>query len=226
MPTRIRHQMKLSTDRDLVQVGLVTLGVFAATAGLAYFAYFAHVVYVARRAPIAPLDAEKIFLFGKHSPSGELDMDFEARIARAVELHTDRPVHWVFLGGGVTGQPSEAEIAFQHLQSRGVDVGDRFHLEAESRDTLQNLRNARDLIGDKISVKVALLSSRYHLARCQVYARNLGFKAELCAAEPSLRWTFRNFFRLAGEAGYVMLSDIGTKWAKLTRNKRMLDRVT
>lgn len=226
MATRLNHQISLSTDRDVVQAALVTLGVLTVTAGTAYFAYFAHVVRVARRAPVAPVEAEKVLLFGKHSPDGLLDVDFEARVTRAVELHRARPVHWVFLGGGEPGQPTEAEIAFKHLSSRGVNVGAEYDIEADSRDTLQNLRNARDLMGDSVRAKVALLSSRYHLARCEIYARNLGMEAELCAAEPKLAWSFRNFYRLAGEAGYVMLSDIGAKWAKLTRNKRMLDRVT
>ena len=32
--------------------------------------------------------------------------------------------------------------------------------------------------------------------------------------------------RIAGEAGYLCLLDIGTRWARLTRSRRMLDRVT
>ena len=60
-------------------------------------------------------------------------------------------------------------------------------LESESRDTLQNLRNARVMLGEGMRSRVTLLSSRYHLARCALFARQLGYDWELCAAEPRLR---------------------------------------
>ena len=50
--------------------------------------------------------------------------------------------------------------------------------------------------------------------------------APVCAAEPRLSWSPRMLLRLAGEAGYVCLTDLGTRWARLVRNARMLERVT
>lgn len=231
MQTRSIHRRKLTLDRDVLQVGLVTLTATVATAGLLYVAYFAHVVRVARRAPVAPLEAQGVLLFGKFSPDGSLDDDFEARIARAVDLHRSRqeqPVSWVLLGGGEPGQLTEAEIAHRHLSDRGVAfASDGVHLETASRDTLENLRNARDILKAKGLSKVALLTSRYHLARCQIYAENLGFEApELLGAEPKLAWRWRTFTSLASETAYVMLSHVGTAWARVTRNKRMLDRLS
>ena len=32
--------------------------------------------------------------------------------------------------------------------------------------------------------------------------------------------------RRAGEAGYVCLTDVGTRWARFIRHRRMLERVT
>ncbi|MFQ6313112.1 ElyC/SanA/YdcF family protein [Lysobacter capsici] len=99
-------------------------------------------------------------------------------------------------------------------------------LEQDSRDTLQNLRNARIVLGDGMRSRVTLLSSRYHLARCAWFARHLGYDWELCAAEPRLELGPRMLLRLAGEAAYVCMSDIGARWAKLTGNRRMLSRLT
>jgi vancomycin permeability regulator SanA len=232
MKSRLHHRIALTLDRDVLQVSAVALAATMATAGLLYVAYFAHVVRVARRAPIASTEADQVLLFGKFSPDGKPDDDFEARIARAVELHrsseaAQKPVSWVLLGGGEPGQPSEAEIAHRQLSDRGVAFGaGRVHLEQMSRDTLQNLQNAREMLRAAGSRKVALLSSRYHLARCQIYARQLGFDSELLAAEPRLPWRWTTFGSLAGEAAYVMLSDIGARWARLTRNARILKRVT
>ena len=50
--------------------------------------------------------------------------------------------------------------------------------------------------------------------------------AEVCAAEPAWDWRPGALLRIAGEAAYVCLTDIGTRWARLTRNTRMLARVT
>ena len=66
------------------------------------------------------------------------------------------------------------------------------------------------------------LSPRIHAA----FARQLGIEAELCAAEPRLALTPRILWRLAGEAGYLCLLDIGTRWARLIRSRRILERVT
>ena len=99
-------------------------------------------------------------------------------------------------------------------------------IESQSRDTLQNLRNARLLLGEGMRTRVTLLSNRYHLARCALFARQLGFDWELCAAEARLRMGPATLWRLAGEAAYVCWIDLGTRWARLIGNRRMLERVT
>ena len=133
----------------------------------------------------------------------------------------------VLLGGGPDGQPTEAEVARAALIDRAAVDESVLHLERASRDTLQNLRNAREVLRAAAHQgPVVLLTSRYHLARCGQFARQLGIEAELCAAEPRLTLTPRTLWRLAGEAGYLCLLDIGTRWARLIRSRRMLERVT
>jgi hypothetical protein len=74
--------------------------------------------------------------------------------------------------------------------------------------------------------RVTLLSNRYHLARCALFARQLGFNWELCAAEPEWRWHPRALLHVAGEAAFVCWSDIGSRWARLIGHRRMLSKVT
>ncbi|MFZ5657466.1 MAG: YdcF family protein [Pseudomonadota bacterium] len=227
MSTRTAHQLSLFGDRDVLHTGIVALGACVLTAGLVYVGYFVHVVRTARRAPCAPERGERVLLFGKHAPGGRIDADFQARLDRAVNLWRDRaPRHVVLLGGGAQGEPTEAEIARDALLARGLSPDAPLQLESASRDTLQNLRNARQMLGDAVRERVTLLSNRYHLARCALFARQLGFDVELCAAEPRLPMHPRSWLRLAGEAAYVCWVDIGTRWARLTRNQRMLARVT
>jgi len=215
-------------DTDVLQaVGAAGLACVL-SAGLVYVGYLWHVAKVARRTGCEPATRDCLLVFGKHAPAGRIDPDFNARLERAGSLLRVDPHRQVLLlGGGPAGVPSEAEVARLELRARGVPEAVPLLLEDASRDTLQNLRNARDLLqrlGQ--SGPVTLLSSRYHLARCQQFAKQLGIEAELCAAEPRLRMSLRTVRALASEAAYLCITDLGTRWARLTRSQRMLSRVT
>jgi uncharacterized SAM-binding protein YcdF (DUF218 family) len=235
MSSRRSHRLAVIGDGDALHAGVVAAAACVLSAGLVYLGYFVHVLRVARQAPCLPVRGECVLLFGKHAPHGRIDRDFAARLERAVTLWSERPpASVVLLGGGAQGEPSEAEIARRALVARGVG-GVPLQMEAQSRDTLQNLRNARDLLrvtargGTALQgtlPRVTLLSSRYHLARCALFARQLGFEWELCAAEPRLPLGPRTLARLATEAAFVCWSDLGTRWARLIGHRRMLARVT
>lgn len=228
MPSRVAHRLNLFMDRDALHAGAVAAAACVLSAGLVYAGYFLHVLRIARAAPSEPELGESLLLFGKHAPQGRIDADFAARLERAASLWPGRPPRRVvLLGGGAAGAPSEAEVAQRGLLAR-VAVGDvPLLLEAQSRDTLQNLRNARVLLqGAAQHGRVTLLSNRYHLARCALFARQLGFDWELCAAEPEWRWRPRALLHIAGEAAFVCWSDIGTRWARLIGHRRMLSKVT
>jgi uncharacterized SAM-binding protein YcdF (DUF218 family) len=228
MSSRSAHRRALFGDRDVLHSGAVTAAACLFSGGLVYLGYLLHVLRVAHSAPCRPERGECVLLFGKHAPHGRIDRDFEARLERAVSLwHAQPPGTVVLLGGGAVNEASEAEIARRELLARGIDAGTALRLEGQSRDTLQNLRNARELLRDGAAdVRVTLLSNRYHLARCALFARQLGFDWELCAAESTFSWAPRTMLRIAGEAGYVCWSDIGTRWARLIGHRRMLARVT
>ncbi len=236
MSSRQDHRLALLGDGDVLHSGFVAAAACVLSAGLLYVGYLVHVVRVARRAPCQPEQGDCVLLFGKHAPHGRIDPDFQARLDRALVLwNVHRPSRVVLLGGGADGEETEAEVARAELLARGLDTRVPLQLEGQSRDTLQNLRNARELLrGGAIRLqavagalpRVTLLSNRYHLARCALFARQLGFDCELCAAEPRLAWGPRSLLRLAGEAAYLCWSDVGTRWARLIGHQRMLARVT
>lgn len=226
MSSRLAHRLSLFGDRDVLQVAVVAAAACVLSAGLVYLGYFVHVLRVARNAPCRPERGECVLVFGKHAPGGRLDRDFQARLDRAAALWQHAPPRSVvLLGGGAAGEASEAELARQGLFARGLGEDAPLRLECESRDTLQNLRNARVMLGEGMRSRVTLLSSRYHLARCALFARQLGYDWELCAAEPRLELGPRMVLRLAGEAAYVCLSDLGARWARLVGNRRMMERI-
>jgi vancomycin permeability regulator SanA len=226
--SRAAHQLGLFRDRDVLHTLGVAAAACALSAGLVYVAYFVHVLRIARTAPCEVERGDCVLLFGKHAPGGRVDTDFSARLQRAAHLWQRRPPRRVILlGGGPPEGPSEAELAQSGLIALGIASDALLVLEAQSRDTLQNLRNARTLLrADAHAGPVTLLSSRYHLARCALFARQLGIDAEVCAAEPALGWRPATLWRIAGEAAYVCWADLGTRWARLIGNQRMLARVT
>ena len=225
--TRLDHRRRLLLDRDVLHAGVVAGALCVLSAGLVYVGYFAHVVRIARRAPTRPEHGDTLLLFGKHAPGGRLDADFAARVARAADVwRTQPPRTIVLLGGSAPGHPAEADVAREALLAEGVAADAPLRLEKTSRDTLQNLRNARSLLAaDAHRGRVTLLSSRYHLARCALFARQLGFDWELCAAEPALRLTPTMLWRLAGEAAYVCWIDLGSRYARLIGHRRMVERM-
>lgn len=227
MSSRIVHRFSLAIDRDVLHAGVVALSACVLSAGLVYVGYFVHVLRIAKRAPCEPEHGDCVLLFGKNAPRGRIDRDFAARLDRAVSLwQRTPPRNFVLLGGGAQGERSEAEVARDALHARGLDREVAMQIESQSRDTLQNLRNARLLLGEGMRMRVTLLSNRYHLARCALFANQLGYDWELCAAEAKLRLGPGTLWRIAGEAAYVCWIDLGTRWARLTRNQRMLARVT
>lgn len=226
--TRLDHRRRLFLDRDVLHAGAVAALACVLSAGLVYLGYLVHVARTARRAPTVPAEGDCLLVFGKHAPDGVPDADFLARVRRAAAIWRARPPRLiVLLGGGPPGAPTEAAVARTALLTEGVAADMPLLLEETSRDTLQNLRHARDLLAASgHRGRVTLISNRYHLARCALFARQLGFDWEPCAADPALHWSPRLLWRLIGEAGYVCWIDLGTRWARLIGHRRMLERVT
>ena len=73
---------------------------------------------------------------------------------------------------------------------------------------------------------MALVTSRYHLARCLLLARRLGFDALPIAAEPALPRQWRYAGLLLVEASYLMWIDLGLRWATLIGHRRMSSRIS
>lgn len=228
--SRLLLRLKLLVDGDALHALAVAAAACVLSLGLVYVGYVVHVWRVARTAPCVPDRGDCLLLFGKHAPAGRLDADFQARLSRAATLWESRPSRsMLLLGGGPAGAPTEAALAHQALLALGVADDAPLLLEDRSRDTLQNLRNARlllDVEAPGTPPAVTLLSSRYHLARCAFLADRLGLDWELCAAEPTLSWRPDTLWRIAREAAYVCWMDIGTRWARIIGHQRMIARLS
>jgi uncharacterized SAM-binding protein YcdF (DUF218 family) len=214
-------------DTDAWHALVVATLAMMASAGLLYVYYWRQVARMAQGAPTAPRKARHLLVFGKQLRDGAPDPELRARVARARIALLDDDSRTAWLLGGRTGEgPSEAEAARELLLTLGVPHSTRIELEAASAHTLENLRHARELIAQGDGGTVALVSSRYHLARCALMARALGFDYELCAAEDRLAWHPSAIAALSREALLTLWFDIGRRYARLIGHRRMLARVS
>lgn len=217
-----RHLSDLDVWHSLAVSALAVV----ASGGLLWLFFFLRTLVLAQRAPLQPRTAATLLLFGKRLDGGTIDADYAARIERVAILMRSRHCAALLLGGRTGAGLSEAEAALGALRRHGVPTDADIRCEDASTDTLENLRNARALLGESAAARVALVSSRYHLPRCLLLARSLGFDAEIVAAEPRLRLRPGLLVRLALEASYCLWFDIGRRWARLIGHRRMVDRVT
>lgn len=201
------------------------------SAGTVWLGYVVHVWRIARRAPTGLPGRWVVLVFGKQLRGDEPGPDYLARLARACELlRAGVACRILLLGGRSGGTRSEAEAGHAWLCGQGLPAGVQVELEQESVDSLENLRHARGLLqgGDRAEVlpPVALLTSRYHLARCLLLARRLGFDGHAVAAEDALPRTPRYLALLLMEATYLMWIDLGVRWARLIGHRRMAARIS
>jgi uncharacterized SAM-binding protein YcdF (DUF218 family) len=172
-----------------------------------------------------------LLVFGRQLVRNEPECDYRMRLTRALVLmRAGATARVLLLGGRSGGDRSEAQAGHAWLRQQGLPAGAAVDLEQESVDSLENLRHARGLLqsGDRAEVMppVALLTSRYHLARCLLLARRLGFDGHPLAAEPALPRTPRYLARLVLEATYLMWIDLGVRWAQLIGHRRMAARIS
>lgn len=227
-----RGPWRYLSDRDVLHAAAITVLAVVATGGLVWVGYWLHVWRVARRSPQVPPAPMTALVFGRRLVGDEPERDFQARLGRALALvregHSDTVL---LLGGHGGGRVSEAAAGAAWLRQRGLPAGTRLVLEQASIDSLENLRHARALLREEGPLSrglppVALVTSRYHLARCQWLARRLGFdRCVTIAAEDRLTWSFRLWKRLAAESGYVMWIDLGWRWARWIGHGRIVARL-
>jgi len=200
--------------------------VILATAGLSLGAACVHVWRVARRSEV-PRQADRLLVLGMQLKDGRLERDYRLRLLRACRLARRRPgVRLLILGGRTDPQgPSEARAGAQFLESRGIEPG-LVQLEDASRHTLENLCEARALLCGEQGQRVALITSRHHMARSLAMARSLGMDLIPCPAEPPWPAGPAGVFKLLHEAWLLHWYQTGRVFARLMNHRGMLSRIS
>jgi len=217
-------------DWDAVLTLALTFALLPLTLGAALIPPLRRVLRAGRVPLTAPSDPGPWLLVpGKRLVDGRPDRDFAARLRAAATLACEHPGCTILVLGGVTGSASISEAAAgEHfLRALPEGMGLRVRQEAHSQDTLTNLRNARELLRTTApGLPVLLVSNRYHLARIGLIAASLGIAHRFWPAEATLPQGPGTWGRLVREAFYCLWFGVGRGWARLTRNRRMLNRIT
>jgi uncharacterized SAM-binding protein YcdF (DUF218 family) len=217
-------------DRDVLHSLVVTLVAFVASGGTLLLGYFVHVWRIAARSPRRPARPGVVLVFGRRLVDDVPEREYRQRLGRCLRLAREGLAERVLLLGGISGgQVSEAAAGADWLRARRMPEHVPMLLEQLSIDSLENLRQARILLtaedGAPPPHETVLVSSRYHLARCMLLARRLGFEPYPVGAEPLLPRSGRYMRRMLLEAAYVMWIDVGLRWAALIGHRRMAARV-
>jgi uncharacterized SAM-binding protein YcdF (DUF218 family) len=212
--------------------GAATLGLalaaIAASGGLTLLAALAWTAWEGWTAPTAPhrpAEGARILVLGRRLPAdGRPGTEFRARLARAAALHAALSgAEIVILGGApAPDRPTEADAGRAWLIAHGVPAA-AIRTETRSRHTLENLRCYRATF-PVASGPLLLVTSRTHLPRSRRMAAELGLDCLGCAAETQRSAALRPL-RPLHEAFLLHWYVIGSRYAALTRNARMLARI-
>lgn len=216
------HLRRIRTDKEIRKGLVVAVMVTVATLGTNILLTWLAVVFMAARPRRRP-EAGMVWVCGHRLRAGRISPAYRRRLDALAGLMKRTPgITAVLLGGG---RPSEAAAGRDYLAARyGIGAG-RVHLEEVSTNSFENLRNARELLGPDGGEVLHILSSRYHLARLRVFARQLGLEARLVPAERVFIPGLGNLLATGREAAYLCWFITGRGWARLTGNRRMLVRI-
>ncbi|WP_455198268.1 YdcF family protein [Kaarinaea lacus] len=174
-------------------------------------------------------DNQSLLVLGKKLDNGKADEEYQQRLQRAATLLNQQAVEQVIILGGITGgnPVSEAKAGKDTLVSLGVDAS-KIVTEDRSRHTLENLRFAREMLGNNATSQqqVAIITNRYHLARAHTLASGLKIDHALCAAEDRFSLDLKLLAKLMVEAYFLHWYYSGKYWSLWTNNKKWLERIT
>ncbi|MBS1174255.1 MAG: multidrug transporter [Burkholderiaceae bacterium] len=117
-------------------------------------------------------------VLGAKTRGGVMSNVLRARVDEAIALYQSGQVqHLIFTGGfrdkDPAREPSESHLARAYAMGRGIP-NSVIWIEEFSTDTYSNIQQAKHIIEQQKFAEVLLVSDRWHLARAQKMAQDLG----------------------------------------------------
>ena len=199
-----------------MEVLLVAVLVIVGSLGISFAVALGRVLWTAVTAPTF-VENRTLLVPGKKLEGNLPDQDFRFRLDRAAALASNS-LSTVILGAATAdAQVSEASAGLGYLRAQYPNYSGHIDLEQASTTTFENFRNAREMLGGDRAC--AVISNRYHLARCLSLARSVGVNVVPVAAEAKIRLPLMAWLR---EAWFMHLFDVGKCWAQLRRHRELL----
>jgi len=200
--------------------------IIGVTAGVSYILTLLYAISFAKKSTITAQGSHHLLVLGMQLQNNEPNEYYKSRLDRAAACMHEDPSLVTILLGGITANAniSEAQAGKQYLLNAGINESN-IRIEDNSRHTLENLKQARDLLQLEDG-KVTIISNRFHLARVHSLANGFKITHRLCAAEEYLPINEVTLLRLLIEAFEIHWYYAGKAFAHLTRNKYMLNRIT
>lgn len=198
------------------------------TLGIAWYVQIWRILRTSKSCFSQPLVANVWIVFGKKLQQDKIDATYRQRLDRVIENTATFSPQLVILQGGVTKRNtiSEAKAGKAYLQSQIFNLNFQLILESSSRNTLENLKQTRNYLQThQRALNVCLISNRYHLHRCAVIAKNLGFNVEFLPAEKHWVLNCQQLSNVLLEAFFLNWYWTGRVVSQLLKNKRMLDKI-
>lgn len=141
---------------------------------------------------------DMLLILGCRVRGDTAEQTLEMRIEAAAEYLKENKNVIVIACGGIVHDDqtkSEAEVIYEGLVARGVE-SERIILEDKSTTTKENFLNAKKILADMgENLKVAMLSSEFHLLRASLLAKKCGLPVTTVAAPSPRELKLKNYVR-------------------------------
>lgn len=172
---------------------LLTVGI------VCYGALVGYVVYREKHIP-EPSAYDVIIVLGAQvQATGEPSVQLRWRLDKAVEMYFASPCPVIVCGAQGKDEPRpEAEVMRDLLIADGIPA-ERIYSDPLSRDTYQNIRNAKAIMETLGLATPLIITSDYHLSRSMDIARAEGLNAQGAASptKQELNFWLKNHCREA-----------------------------
>lgn len=183
---------------------LISLGISLSLAAINYGVSMYYVYHHSQARMLKHADAALVL--GAAAWDKQPSPVFRERINHAIALYRQGMVDKLIFTGGTpkAGFMTEAAVGRRYAIKHGVDKEDIVY-ENQSRDTWQNLINARSIASNNNIDSLIIVSDPYHLARAMVMARDLGMKVQISPTPTSRYNTTNAKLRFLAQESYLLL---------------------
>lgn len=153
-------------------------------------------------------------------PDGAPSEALRRRMALALRCYQARPVPIISCGGQGRNEP-ESEGAFMRGWFMARGVKDALAIaETTSRDTLQNIANAKEIMDAHGLRRALVITSDYHVRRALAICRRLGVEATGRGSPSDRRYFIKNHAREALAWGKFALTWLLSLWYRIRLHLR------